>query len=80
MRNSLNFKIYNKIIKDFTYTFYYDPFVNIDRSINSFNESTIKSFDVVIFLPKGLKFKQLYNKILAKNLRCILDPFYYYDK
>jgi len=80
MRNSLNLKIYDKIAKDFINTFYYDPFVNIDRSINKFNDRTIKSFDVVLFLSKGLKFKQLYNKIIIKNPKCILDPFYYYNR
>ena len=79
MRNSLNFKIYDKIRKDFIDTFYYDPFVNIDKSISSFNEKTIKSFDVVIFLSKGLKFKKLYNRFLLNNPNCILDPFYYYN-
>ena len=80
MRNSLNFKIYDKIRKDFIDTFYYDPFVNIDKSISSFNEKTIKSFDVVIFLSKGLKFKKLYNRFLLNNPNCILDPFYYYNQ
>jgi UDP-N-acetyl-D-glucosamine/UDP-N-acetyl-D-galactosamine dehydrogenase len=80
MRNSLNFKIYDKIRKDFFDTFYYDPFVNIDKSISSFNEKTIKSFDVVIFLSKGLKFKKLYNRFLLNNPNCILDPFYYYNQ
>ena len=80
MRNSLNIKIYDKIIKKFTNTFYYDPFVNIDNAINKFNDSTIKSFDVVLFLSRGLKFKRLYDKICLKNPRCILDPFYYYNK
>ena len=80
MRNSLNFKIYNKIKNNFNNTFYFDPFVNIDNSINSFNNNIIKSFDVVIFLSKGLKFKQLYNKFILKNPSCILDPFYYYAK
>ena len=80
MRNSLNLKIYNKIKKRFAYTFYYDPFVNLEKPIINFNDKTIKSFNVVLFLSKGLKFKQLYNKILKKNPRCILDPFYYYIK
>ena len=80
MRNSLNFKIYNKIKNNFVNTFYYDPFINIDNSIANFNTNIIKSFNVVIFLSKGLKFKKLYNKFYLKNPKSILDPFYYYIK
>ena len=61
MRNSLNLKIYNKIKKKFSNTFYYDPFIDINSSINSFNENIIKSFDVVLFLSNGTKFKKLYD-------------------
>ena len=78
MRNSLNLKIYNKIKKKFSNTFYYDPFIDINSSINSFNENIIKSFDVVLFLSNGTKFKKLYDKIYLKKPKCILDPFYYY--
>jgi len=80
MRNSLNLKIYNKIKKKFSNTFYYDPFIDINSSINSFNENIIKSFDVVLFLSNGTKFKKLYDKIYLKKPKCILDPFYYYVK
>ena len=80
MRNSLNLKIYNKIKKKFSNTSYYDPFIDINSSINSFNENIIKSFDVVLFLSNGTKFKKLYDKIYLKKPKCILDPFYYYIK
>jgi len=78
MRNSLNFKIYKKIKKNFKKTFCYDPFSTQSNFKEVNNLSNLSSFDCVVFLSKGAVFKKLYKKIKTKKPNILVDPFYYF--
>ena len=77
LRNSLNIKIYEKIKKKFINTSVYDPFVRIEKNLKY--KDLKRSFDLIVFLSSGKKFKALYNKYKNTKNTFILDPFDYYS-
>jgi UDP-N-acetyl-D-galactosamine dehydrogenase len=83
MRNSLNFKIFNKIKKYNNKINGCDPFVSektkkIYGIINKIHKN--KKFDVILFLSYHNSFKKIFKKILSsKDSDKILDPFNYYS-
>ena len=77
LRNSLNIKIYEKIKKKFINTSVYDPFVRIEKNLKY--KDLKRSFDLIVFLSSGKKFKDLYNKYKNTKNTFILDPFDYYS-
>ena len=78
MRNSLNYKIYNKIKSTVKKAYVYDPFSAENNFVLTENGSNLFNFDVILFLSKGSLFQKLYRKIKLKKPQVILDPFYYY--
>ena len=78
MRNSLNYKIYNKIKSSVKKAYAYDPFCAENNFVMTKNASNLFNFDVILFLSKGSLFHKLYKKIKLKKSQVILDPFYYY--
>ena len=78
MRNSLNYKIYNKIKSNAKKAYAYDPFCAENNFVMTKNSSNLFNFDVILFLSKGSLFQTLYRKIKIKKPQVIFDPFYYY--
>jgi len=78
MRNSLNYKIYNKIKSNAKKAYAYDPFCAENNFVMTKNSSNLFNFDVILFLSKGSLFQKLYRKIKIKKPQVIFDPFYYY--
>ena len=78
MRNSLNYKIYNKIKSTVKKAYVYDPFSAENNFVLTESGSNLFNFDVILFLSKGSLFQKLYRKIKLKKPQVILDPFYYY--
>ena len=78
MRNSLNYKIYNKIKGIVKKAYAYDPFCVENNFVLTKNSSNLFNFDVILFLSKGSLFQKLYRKIKIKKPQVIFDPFYYY--
>ena len=79
MRNSLNYKIYNKIKKIIKKTYSYDPFsIESNFKVNK-NSSNLNNFDVILFLSKGSIFQKIHNIIQLKKPKIIFDPFYYFN-
>ena len=78
MRNSLNYKIYNKIKGIVKKAYAYDPFCVENNFVLTENASNLFNFDVILFLSKGSLFQKLYRKIKIKKPQVIFDPFYYY--
>ena len=78
MRNSLNYKIYNKIKSTVKKAYVYDPFSAENNFVLTESGSNLFNFDVILLLSKGSLFQKLYRKIKLKKPQVILDPFYYY--
>ena len=83
MRNSLNFKIFNKIKKYNNKTDGCDPFVEEKTKVsygiyNKINKNI--KYDVILFLSHHDYFKKIFQNIASsKNRNKILDPFNYYS-
>ena len=84
MRNSLNFKILNKLIRNRVQVKAFDPYVKdgIKLKFKFLDKiSTINKFDVIVFLSKHKKFEAEYRKLNTTNNKTkLLDPFEYYKK
>lgn len=84
MRNSLNFKIFKKLIQKRSQVKAFDPYAKDDvKSKYKFlDKISIKNkFDVIVFLSKHKKFEHEYKKLNIKdNKTKLLDPFEYYKK
>ena len=83
MRNSLNFKIFNKIKKYNNKTDGCDPFVEEKTKVsygiyNKINKNI--KYDVILFLSHHNYFKKIFKSIiLSRNRNEVLDPFHYYS-
>jgi len=82
MRNSLNFKIYKKLLKNKFNVRGYDPYVKDNIKIKYKLINQIKKnnqYDAILFLSNHKHFEKEYKKLnKTKNRFKILDPFEYY--
>ena len=77
-RNSQKLEIFNYLKKNYKNTIAYDPYLN-NIKFKSVNNNLHKN-DYFLFLSKGKKFKNLFNKISKNSINKIIDPFFYYIK
>ena len=77
-RNSQKLEIFNYLKKNYKNTIAYDPYLN-NIKFKSVNNNLHKN-DFFLFLSKGKKFKNLFNKIEKNSINKIIDPFFYYIK
>ena len=75
MRNSINYKIFKKIKKNYPQTMIYDPFVKLEHNLT--NLKKLNQIDVFLFLTMGPKFQKIFSKLRSDQKR-IIDPFNYY--
>ena len=83
MRNSLNFKIFEKIKKKNNKIYGCDPFVGKKIKSTYKIHKTISNhtkYDAIVFLSYHDFFEKKFRKILkSKNQNNVLDPFNYYS-
>ena len=83
MRNSLNFKIFEKIKKNNNKINACDPFIEEKTKItygiyNKINKKI--NYDAILFLSYHEVFKKIFKDIMSSNNRNkVLDPFNYYS-